>query len=112
MAAPFFSVLLKGIVTLGSNSVIPSVPAHEFLVIGLEHLALLQSSQHGIESGFRDIHRLPQILSDLIAVGVVVLNDGNIEASGRQEVLMDECPLYNRMWKAHIGAKNWAAGKA
>ena len=54
-------------------------------------------------------HRLSTIKD---ADNIVVLNDGNIEASGRQEVLMDECPLYNRMWQAHIGAKNWAAGKA
>ena len=54
-------------------------------------------------------HRLSTIKD---ADNIVVLNDGNIEASGKQEVLMDECPLYNRMWQAHIGAKNWAAGKA
>lgn len=54
-------------------------------------------------------HRLSTIKD---ADNIVVLNDGNIEASGKQEVLMDKCPLYNRMWQAHIGAKNWAAGKA
>ena len=54
-------------------------------------------------------HRLSTIKD---ADNIVVLNDGNIEASGKQEVLMDKCSLYNRMWKAHIGAKNWAAGKA
>jgi ATP-binding cassette subfamily B protein len=54
-------------------------------------------------------HRLSTIKD---ADNIVVLNGGNIEATGKQEVLMDECPLYNRMWQAHIGAKNWAAGKA
>ena len=54
-------------------------------------------------------HRLSTIKE---ADNIVVLSDGSIEASGRQDELMEKCPLYNRMWQAHIGARNWSAGKA
>ncbi|MBQ8950267.1 MAG: ABC transporter ATP-binding protein [Eubacterium sp.] len=54
-------------------------------------------------------HRLSTIKE---ADNIVVLSDGSIEASGRQDELMETCPLYNRMWQAHIGARNWSAGKA
>ncbi len=53
-------------------------------------------------------HRLSTIRS---ADNIVLLNDGRIEASGDQAKLLAESPLYNRMWQAHIGARNWAAGK-
>ncbi len=53
-------------------------------------------------------HRLSTIRS---ADNIVLLNDGRIEASGDQNKLLNESPLYNRMWQAHIGARNWAAGK-
>ena len=52
-------------------------------------------------------HRLSTIKS---ADRIVVLNGGQIEAVGSQEELMSSSPLYQRMWQAHIGAKNWAAG--
>ena len=52
-------------------------------------------------------HRLSTIKN---ADRIVVLNDGRIEAQGNQEELMECSPLYNRMWQAHIGARNWAAG--
>ena len=29
-------------------------------------------------------------------------------AQGKQEELLEHCPLYRQMWQAHIGAKNWA----
>ena len=54
-------------------------------------------------------HRLSTIKE---ADNIVVLSDGRIEASGKQDELMEKCPLYNRMWQAHIGARAWAAGKA
>ena len=54
-------------------------------------------------------HRLSTIKG---ADNIVVLSDGRIEASGKQDELMEKCPLYNRMWQAHIGARNWSAGKA
>ena len=52
-------------------------------------------------------HRLSTIKN---ADRIVVLNDGRIEAEGTQEELMEKSPLYQRMWQAHIGARNWAAG--
>ncbi len=54
-------------------------------------------------------HRLSTIRK---ADQIVVLNDGRIEAVGTQEELMERSELYQRMWQAHIGAKNWAAGSA
>lgn len=50
-------------------------------------------------------HRLSTIR---YADQIVVLKDGRIEAKGRQEELLCTCPLYQSMWEAHIGAKNWA----
>ena len=52
-------------------------------------------------------HRLSTIKN---ADRIVVLNDGTIEDMGSQEELMERSPLYNRMWQAHVGARNWAAG--
>ncbi len=52
-------------------------------------------------------HRLSTIKN---ADNIVVLDNGRIEAQGTQEELMAASPLYNRMWQAHIGARNWAAG--
>ncbi|MCR5301503.1 MAG: ABC transporter ATP-binding protein/permease [Lachnospiraceae bacterium] len=52
-------------------------------------------------------HRLSTIKN---ADNIVVLDNGRIEAQGTQEELMAVSPLYNRMWQAHIGARNWAAG--
>ncbi len=50
-------------------------------------------------------HRLSTITdSDQI----VVVNDGNIEATGTHETLLEDCPLYRRLWEAHIGAKDAA----
>ncbi|MCR5323968.1 MAG: ABC transporter ATP-binding protein/permease [Lachnospiraceae bacterium] len=53
-------------------------------------------------------HRLSTIKN---ADKIVVLNDGRIEAEGTQEELIEKSALYQRMWQAHIGARNWAAGK-
>lgn len=53
-------------------------------------------------------HRLSTIKN---ADNIVVLKDGNIEAQGTQEELLEKCPLYRNMWEAHIGAKNWSVGK-
>lgn len=53
-------------------------------------------------------HRLSTIKN---ADRIVVLNDGRIEDMGTQEELMVRSDLYKRMWQAHIGAKNWAAGR-
>ena len=53
-------------------------------------------------------HRLSTIRN---ADNIVVLKDGAILAGGRQETLLETCPLYQSMWRAHIGAKNWAVGE-
>nr|WP_326186415.1 ABC transporter ATP-binding protein [uncultured Oscillibacter sp.] len=50
-------------------------------------------------------HRLSTIRS---ADNIVVLKNGEIIAQGRQEQLLEHCPLYRQMWQAHIGAKDWA----
>lgn len=52
-------------------------------------------------------HRLSTITA---ADKIVVLKNGNIEAEGTQEELLTSCPLYERMWQAHVGAKHWAVG--
>jgi len=53
-------------------------------------------------------HRLSTIKN---ADNILVLKDGMIEAQGTQSELLDKCPLYLKMWKAHIGAKAWAVSK-
>ena len=42
----------------------------------------------------------------------MVLNRGEIAAQGRQEELLARCLLYLDMWRAHIGAKDWAVSSA
>ena len=54
-------------------------------------------------------HRLSTIKN---ADNIVVLKDGQITAQGRQEQLLESCPLYRDMWQAHIGAKAWAVTSA
>lgn len=48
-------------------------------------------------------HRLSTIKD---ADRIVVVKDGRIEAVGRHEELRENCPLYESMWQAHIGAKD------
>ena len=54
-------------------------------------------------------HRLSTIKN---ANNIVVLKNGGIVAQGRQEELLETCPLYREMWMAHIGAKRWAVASA
>ena len=54
-------------------------------------------------------HRLSTIRS---ADNIVVLKNGSIEAEGTQEELLSSCPLYQEMWKAHIGARSWAVSSS
>lgn len=54
-------------------------------------------------------HRLSTIRN---ADNIAVLKNGSILAQGRQEQLLADCPLYNQMWNAHIGAKSWAVSSA
>lgn len=53
-------------------------------------------------------HRLSTIRG---ADSIVVLQDGAMIAQGRQEQLLETCPLYRQMWQAHIGAKDWAVSE-
>lgn len=48
-------------------------------------------------------HRLSTIKD---ADKIVVVKDGQIEAVGKHEELRKDCPLYETMWQAHIGAKD------
>ena len=50
-------------------------------------------------------HRLSTIKN---ADNIAVLKNGEIIAEGKQDELIEKCPLYKDMWLAHIGAKNWA----
>ena len=54
-------------------------------------------------------HRLSTIKN---ADNIVVLKNGAIVAQGTQEQLLEKCPLYQGMWRSHIGAKNWAVSTA
>ena len=54
-------------------------------------------------------HRLSTIKN---ADKIVVMKNGAIAAEGRQEELLETCPLYLNMWQAHIGAKSWAVSAA
>lgn len=51
-------------------------------------------------------HRLSTIKE---ADNIVVLKDGTIDSQGTHEELMKNSNLYKHMWKAHVGAKEWAA---
>ena len=54
-------------------------------------------------------HRLSTIKN---ADQIVVLKSGTIAAKGTQEELLASCPLYQDMWRAHIGARSWAVSTA
>ena len=51
-------------------------------------------------------HRLSTITN---ADNIVLVKDGTIAAQGRHEELLQECPLYQQMWQAHMGAKDGEA---
>ncbi|SEP01066.1 ABC transporter ATP-binding protein [Denitrobacterium detoxificans] len=52
-------------------------------------------------------HRLSTITA---ADCICVVNDGQIVARGTHDELLAQNDLYASMWKAHIGAADWAAG--
>ncbi|MCO7126466.1 ABC transporter ATP-binding protein/permease [Sporolactobacillus shoreicorticis] len=52
-------------------------------------------------------HRLSTIKD---ADQIVLLNGGSVVTKGTQTDLLEHSPLYRKMWQAHIGAKEWAAG--
>ena len=47
-------------------------------------------------------HRLSTITG---ADQIVVVNGGRIQDAGTHEELLKNCPLYQEMWRAHMGAK-------
>jgi len=71
-----------------------------------ENEALVQSSVAKLVKGRTLIviaHRLSTIVdSDRI----FVINNGNVEASGTHEELLESCSLYRKMWEAHSFAKD------
>lgn len=73
-----------------------------------ENEAVLQNSIAKLVGGKTLIviaHRLSTIKdSDCI----YVVNDGNIEGYGKHDKLLASCPLYKKMWNAHISAKDTA----
>ncbi|MCG8513681.1 MAG: ABC transporter ATP-binding protein/permease [Halanaerobiales bacterium] len=50
-------------------------------------------------------HRLSTIRN---ADQIVVMENGSVVASGKQAQLLESCELYNRLWNAHMGARQWA----
>ena len=52
-------------------------------------------------------HRLSTIVN---ADQIAVIDGGNVIATGKHDTLISTCPLYARMWSAHIGARMWSAG--
>ena len=50
-------------------------------------------------------HRLSTIQN---ADQIVVLEKGSVADCGTQEELLGRCPLYQTLWTAHAGARNWA----
>lgn len=74
-----------------------------------ENEAQLQASIAALTKGKTLLviaHRLSTIKD---ADNIVVLKDGEIEAQGSQQELLQNCPLYQEMWKSHIGARQWSA---
>ena len=50
-------------------------------------------------------HRLNTIRG---ADQILVLEKGSVADCGTQEELLGRCPLYQTLWTAHVGARNWA----
>ena len=71
-----------------------------------ENEALVQSSVAKLVEGRTLIviaHRLSTITG---ADKIFVINDGNVEASGKQDELLKNCELYRKMWEAHSMARD------
>ena len=69
-----------------------------------ENEAVVQSAINKLVSGKTLIviaHRLSTIKN---AEKIVVVENGRIIAEGRQQELLESCPLYQRMWRDHIAA--------
>ena len=54
-------------------------------------------------------HRLSTIVD---ADQIVVVNDGRVDAAGTQAELLQNCPLYETLWSAHMASRDSAEGGA
>lgn len=73
-----------------------------------ENEALVQSSVAKLVQGKTLLviaHRLSTIAT---ADQIILINDGRVEAAGTQQELIQNSPLYNQMWNAHIAVKEGA----
>lgn len=73
-----------------------------------ENEALVQSSVAKLVQGKTLLviaHRLSTIAS---ADSIIVIKDGNVEAIGTQDELLEKCSLYRQMWETHISVKEGA----
>ena len=71
-----------------------------------ENEAVIQSALARLVQGKTLIiiaHRLSTIAD---ADQMIVVNQGQIEATGTQAELLESCPLYKTMWEAHISVKD------
>ena len=69
---------------------------------------LIQRAMDNLMQGrtsFIIAHRLSTIQN---ADQIVVLEKGSVADCGTQEELLGRCPLYQTLWTAHVGARNWA----
>lgn len=75
-----------------------------------ENEALLQSSLAKLVKGKTLIviaHRLSTIVD---ADQILVIDRGNVQAGGTHSQLLGSCPLYKKLWEAHISSKDSLAG--
>jgi len=73
-----------------------------------ENEALVQSSVAKLVQGKTLLviaHRLSTIAT---ADQIILINDGRVKASGTQQELIQNSPLYTQMWNAHIAVKEGA----
>lgn len=76
--------------------------------IDAENEAMIQEAMAKIVAGKTVLmiaHRLSTITD---ADKIVVVKNGHIEAEGKHQELLDKCPLYQEMWKAHMDTKDAA----
>jgi len=75
-----------------------------------ENEAIIQESVAKLVRGKTLIiiaHRLSTIAD---ADQIIVVNNGNIEAAGTQTELLQSCPLYKKLWNAHIASRDSVEG--
>ena len=75
-----------------------------------ENEAIIQESVAKLVRGKTLIviaHRLSTIVD---ADQIAVVNDGRIEAAGTQAELLERCPLYQKLWSAHLASRDSGEG--